>query len=84
MHLFMRVYLVGIKQIGVVTIHVSDQLPIEIRLKEGNNSRGMCAMARLVSDQGTIKVERINQFFKAHKDMDNAFSWGFRWSAGSK
>ncbi|BBV10008.1 TPA: TerD family protein [Providencia stuartii] len=69
---------------GVVTIHVPDQPPIETRLTEGNNGRGMCAIARLVNEQGAIKVERINQFFKGHKDMDNAFGWGFRWTAGSK
>lgn len=69
---------------GVVTIHVPDQPPIETRLTEGNNGSGMCAIARLVNEQGSIKVERINQFFKGHKDMDNAFGWGFRWSAGSK
>ncbi|MEX5732002.1 TerD family protein [Providencia hangzhouensis] len=69
---------------GVVTIHVPEQPPIETRLTEGNNGRGMCAIARLVNENGSIKVERINQFFKGHKDMDNAFGWGFRWSAGSK
>lgn len=69
---------------GVVTIHVPDQPPIETRLTEGQNGRGMCAIARLVNEQGTIKVERINQFYKGHKDMDNALNWGFRWTSGSK
>ncbi len=69
---------------GVVTLHVPDQPPIETRLTEGENKRTMCAIARLVNENGSIKVERINQYFKGQSDMDRAFGWGFRWSAGSK
>ncbi|WP_312409957.1 TerD family protein [Pseudescherichia sp.] len=69
---------------GVVTIHVPDQPPIETRLTEGENRRTLCAIARLVNENGAIKVERINQYFKGQNDMDRAFGWGFRWSAGSK
>ena len=49
---------------GVVTIHVPDQPPIETRLTEGENRRTLCAIARLVNENGAIKVERINQYFK--------------------
>lgn len=69
---------------GVVVIHVPDQPPIETRLTEGDNRRTLCAIARLVNENGSIKVERINQFFKGQSEMDKAFGWGFRWSAGSK
>lgn len=69
---------------GVVTLHIPEQPPIETRLTEGSNRHNMCAIARLVNENGTIKVERINQFFNGHKDMDEALGWGFRWSAGSK
>jgi len=69
---------------GVVTLHVPEQPPIETRLTEGENKRTLCAIARLVNESGSIKVERINQYFKGQSDMDRAFGWGFRWSAGSK
>ncbi|EMB4078985.1 TerD family protein [Klebsiella aerogenes] len=69
---------------GVVTLHVPGQPPIETRLTEGNNRRKMCAIARLINDNGAIKVERINQYFSGHKEMDRAFGWGFRWQVGSK
>lgn len=69
---------------GVVTLHIPDQPPIETRLTEGQDRRNMCAIARLVNENGNIKVERVNQFFKGHSDMDEAFGWGFRWKAGSK
>ena len=69
---------------GVVTIHVPDQPPIETRLTEGTGNLPMCAIARLVNQQGSINVERINQYFKGHQEMDKAFHWGFSWKRGSK
>ncbi len=69
---------------GIVTIHVPEQPPIETRLTEGANNMPMCAIARLVNQQGSINVERINQYFKGHKEMDKAFNWGFTWTRGSK
>ena len=69
---------------GVVTIHVPDQPPIETRLTEGTGNLPMCAIARLVNQQGSINVERINQYFIGHQEMDKAFNWGFSWKRGSK
>ena len=69
---------------GVVTIHVLGQPPIETRLTEGTGNLPMCAIARLVNQQGSINVERINQYFKGHQEMDKAFNWGFSWKRGSK
>lgn len=68
---------------GIVTLHVQGQ-EIETRLTEGERNRGMCAVARLVNDGGGIRVERLNRYFTGHKDMDNAYGWGFRWQAGRK
>ena len=69
---------------GVVTIHVPEQPPIETRLTEGTGNLPMCAIARLVNQQGSINVERINQYFKGHQEMDKAFNWGFSWKRGRK
>ncbi|POP40888.1 tellurium resistance protein TerA [Superficieibacter electus] len=69
---------------GIVTLHVPEQPPIETRLTEGDNKRTLCAIARLINENGAIKIERINQFFKGQQEMDRAFGWGFRWSTGSK
>ena len=69
---------------GVVTIHVPEQPPIETRLTEGAGNLPMCAIARLVNQQGSINVERINQYYKGHQEMDKAFNWGFSWKRGSK
>ena len=69
---------------GVVTIHVPEQPPIETRLTEGAGNLPMCAVARLVNQQGSINVERINQYFQGHQEMDKAFNWGFSWKRGRK
>ena len=68
---------------GIVTLYVRRQ-QIETRLTEGAARRGMCAVARLINDNGSIQVERINRYFGGHEEMDRAFGWGFRWRAGSK
>jgi tellurite resistance protein TerA len=69
---------------GVVTVHVPGQGPIESRLTDGYSGHGMCAIARLVNTNGAISVERVNRYFSGHRDMDRAWGWGFRWTAGSK
>ena len=69
---------------GVVTIYVPEQPPIETRLTEGAGNLPMCAIARLVNQQGSINVERINQYFQGHQEMDKAFNWGFSWKRGRK
>ena len=69
---------------GVVTIHVPGQPPIETQLTEGAGNLPMCAIARLVNQNGSINVERINEYFKGHQEMDKAFNWGFSWKRGSK
>ncbi|PHM47534.1 TerD family protein [Xenorhabdus miraniensis] len=69
---------------GVVTIYVPDQPPIETRMTEGYNHKNMCAIARLVNENGSIKAERINQYFNGHQEMDRALGWGFSWESGRK
>ena len=69
---------------GVVTLHIPGQPEIETRLTEGNDRLPMCAIARISNQQGDVRVERINQYFSGHKEMDKALGWGFRWVAGSK
>ncbi|WP_201545980.1 TerD family protein [Psychrobacter sp. H7-1] len=69
---------------GTVTIYVPDQPPIETRMTEGNNASGMCAVARLMNQNGSVNVERINRYFSGHQQMDEAFGWGFNWKRARK
>ncbi len=73
-----------IKIDALVSLYVPNEPPLEIRLTEGDSANGMCAIARLINQDGAFKVERINQYFSSHAMLDKAFDWGFRWVKGSK
>ncbi|WP_017445412.1 TerD family protein [Gayadomonas joobiniege] len=67
-----------------VTLHAPGQPPVETFLTEGNKKMGMCAIARLVNDNGNVKVERLNSYHNGHSELDKQYGWGFRWQRGSK
>lgn len=69
---------------GVVTIYVPNEPPVEIRLTEGGNSLGMCAVVLLENVNGALQVNREVRYFRGHKEMDEAYHWGLNWRAGSK
>jgi len=68
---------------AVVTIYVPDQPPIEIRLTEGQ-PLGMCGIVELINQSGSIQVQRHVSYVGGHRELDQAFSFGLRWIAGSK
>lgn len=70
---------------GVVTLKQQNGPDIEVRLDEHRAGKGMCAIALLenISNE-TLSVKKTVQYFNGHKEMDGAFKWGMRWSAGSK
>jgi tellurite resistance protein TerA len=71
---------------GVIRLMVPGQPEVEVRMNEvaGNSRDGMCAVALLENMGGEIKVTREVRFFRGHKFMDDAYGFGFRWTAGSK
>jgi len=42
----------------------------------------MCAVALLENMNGAVSVRREVRFFKGHEDVDKAYHWGMRWTAG--
>ena len=69
---------------GVVTIYVPNEPPLEIRLTEGGNSLGMCAVVLLENVNGALQVNREVRYFRGHQEMDEAYRWGLNWRSGSK
>ena len=67
-----------------VKIQIDGQPEIGTRLTGRDNSLPMAAIARIANKGGVLRVERLDQYFRGHKDMDKAFGWGFRWEAGRK
>lgn len=69
---------------GIVTVRVPGEGPIEVRMDEGSDSKGMCAVALIENDAGRMRISRTIAYFRGHDDMDEAYRWGLRWRAGSK
>ena len=69
---------------GVVTIKYPGGDDIIVRMDEYSTSQTMCAIAEFVNAGGSMSVEKLIRFFNGHKDMDQAFGWGFKWTAGRK
>ncbi len=69
---------------GVVTVSVPGEGPIVVRLDNARNDRGMCAVAMIENEDGRFKVTKLAEYFKDHRDMDQAYSFGLRYKAGSK
>jgi tellurite resistance protein TerA len=57
---------------------------IEVRLDAHQNNRNMCAIAMLENNQGALKLTKLSEYFQGHKELDNHYKWGMRWTAGSK
>jgi tellurite resistance protein TerA len=68
---------------GVVTIHIPDSGPIEVKLDETSNL-GMCAVAEITNDNGGIKFSREVQYFQAHPQMSEHYRYPLQWRSGSK
>lgn len=69
---------------GVVTVTMPDQPPIEVRMTEGRNDKRLCGVILLENDGGQIKATRIVEYFRDQSELDRAYGWGMRWTAGSK
>lgn len=69
---------------GVVRFLVPNQPEVEVQMNEYGSRDGMCAVAELINENGQICFERKVDFFKGHKFMDEAYGWGFSWTAGRK
>lgn len=69
---------------GVVRVLIPNQPEIEVRMNEYGSRDTMCGVAGLLNDSGQIRIDREVSFFPSHKELDEAYGWGFRWTAGSK
>ena len=70
---------------GIVTIKQPGGPDIVVKLDEHTNNKATCAVALIENERNeTFSIERSVQYFSGHKDMDQAYGWGFRWVAGSK
>lgn len=69
---------------GVVTVSMPDQPPIEVRMTDGRDSMRLCGVVMLENVGGSLNATRIVDYFRDQQQLDIAFNWGLRWTAGSK
>lgn len=69
---------------GVITIKVPDQPELVVRMDSHSEREPMCVVALLENDRGNIKVTKLVDYYQGHREVDNAFGFGFRWQAGRK
>lgn len=69
---------------GVVTLFPASGPQVEVRLDEPDPRASMCGIAMLENVNGELTVRREVRYVAGHRELDQAFGWGLRWTAGSK
>ena len=70
---------------GVVTVKCPNNPELVVRMDEYGSQLKNCAIALLeIDDNNNLSVEKVVRFFRDSKEMDDAFSWGLKWTVGRK
>ena len=70
---------------GVVTLFPTAGPQVEVQLDSTNNNARICAIALLTNTGAGIDVTREVKYINgSQSDLDKAYRWGMRWSAGRK
>jgi tellurite resistance protein TerA len=70
---------------GVVTLFPASGPPVEVRLDESDPKARTCAIAMLENSGGDLVVRREVRYIQGgQKELDEAYGWGMRWTAGRK
>jgi len=70
---------------AIVTIKYPGAEDIVVKMDTFNSSNIMCGLVLLENQNDqTFSVEKIVQFYRGHRELDQAFNWGMQWKAGRK
>ena len=68
-----------------ISIKVPEQPEIIINIDNSSCGESMCAIALLQNVSGTLQIRKdVKYFSRGHSQMDKAYNWGMRWTAGHK
>lgn len=67
-----------------ISLKTPGQPEIEVRLDSQSNNQPMCAIALLENDAGAVRITKLVDYYRGHREVDQAHHWGLRWTAGSK
>jgi len=57
---------------------------ISINLDSPDRGRNFCAICTVRGSRGSVEITKEEQYFRGHRDADERYGFGFRWSRGSK
>jgi tellurite resistance protein TerA len=70
---------------GVVTLFPVAGPQVEVRLDESDERSRMCAIAMLENNGSSLAVRREVRYIRgSQQELDQAYGWGMRWTAGRK
>ena len=70
---------------ATVTIQYPGAEDMIVKMDAYNSENRMCGLALFENEEDqTFSVEKIVQFYPGHKNLDQAFHWGLKWTYGRK
>lgn len=69
---------------GVVTIKQQNSGDIVIKLDNPESGKIMCGLVKIENKNNQLVVTKEERYFAGHKELDQAFGFGFNWTAGRK
>lgn len=67
-----------------ISLKTPGQPEIEVRLDSQSNDQPMCAIALLENDAGAVRITKLVDYYRGHREVDEAHQWGLKWVRGSK
>lgn len=67
-----------------ISLKTPGQPEIEVRLDSRSNDQPMCAIALLENDTGAVRITKLVDYYRGHREVDQAHQWGLKWVRGSK
>lgn len=68
---------------GIVTMRQSSG-DIVIKLDNPDKDKIMCGLVKIENNNQQLIVTKLERYFTGHKELDQAFGFGFSWTAGRK
>lgn len=69
---------------AVVTVKVSGNPDIEVKMGQQSNHKNFCAIAEILFTSNSISVKKLVTFHNSHSECDLTYKWGMQWGAGTK
>lgn len=69
---------------GVVTLTQENGSDITISLDEAKTNQRFCVVASMTNTDGQLIIKREELYFNGHREVDQHYGFGFRWSTGHK